>query len=80
MNYKKIYDDIQFPDRTILEVTFLNKTDFYDISLQNRHYTIVGGTRIFQLILSESLMMTKFTTLLLMTANYAISRQIWEHS
>lgn len=41
----KIYDDIQFPDRTILEVTFLNKSDFYDISLQNRNYTIVGGDR-----------------------------------
>ncbi|MCM1507877.1 MAG: SUKH-4 family immunity protein [Ruminococcus flavefaciens] len=41
----KIYDDIQFPDRTILEVTFLNKSDFYDISLQNHSYTIVGGDK-----------------------------------
>lgn len=40
-----IYDDIQFPDRTILEVTFLNKSDFYGISMQNRSYTIVGGDR-----------------------------------
>ena len=40
-----IYDNIQFPDRTILEVTFLNKSDFYDISMQNRNYTIIGGDK-----------------------------------
>lgn len=40
-----IYDDVQFPDRTILEITFLNKSDFYDISIQNRRYTIVGGDK-----------------------------------
>ena len=45
MNYIKIYSDIKFPDRTILEITFLNKADFYDISFQNRNYTIVGGDK-----------------------------------
>lgn len=43
MNYKKTYSDIKFPDRTILEVTFLNVTDFYTISFENNNYTIVGG-------------------------------------
>lgn len=40
-----MYSDIQFPDKTILEVTFLNITDFYSISFQNRNYTIVGGDK-----------------------------------
>lgn len=43
MNYKNIYADILFPDKTILEVTFLNITDFYSISFENHNYTIVGG-------------------------------------
>ncbi|MBD5159774.1 MAG: ribosomal protein S18-alanine N-acetyltransferase [Ruminococcus sp.] len=37
--------DIHFPDKTILEVTFLNVTDFYSISFQNDNYTIVGGDK-----------------------------------
>ncbi|MDE6424638.1 MAG: hypothetical protein K2K89_00625 [Ruminococcus sp.] len=40
-----MYSDIQFPDKMILEVTFLNVTDFYSISFQNRNYTIVGGDK-----------------------------------
>ena len=35
--------DISLPDKTILEVTFLKKNDFYTISLQNQDYLIVGG-------------------------------------
>lgn len=43
-NYdNKMYSDISFPNKTILEVTFLNVTDFYTISFENNNYTIVGG-------------------------------------
>ncbi|MCM1315538.1 MAG: hypothetical protein NC205_02050 [Prevotella sp.] len=45
MNYKKTYVNMSFPDKTILEVTFLNITDFYSISFQNHNYTIVGGDK-----------------------------------
>ena len=40
-----MYSDIHFPDKTILEVTFLNITDFYSISFQNNNYTIIGGDK-----------------------------------
>lgn len=40
-----MYSDIQFPDKMILEVTFLNKQDFYSISFENNNYTIVGGDK-----------------------------------
>lgn len=43
-NYdNKMYSDISFPNKTILEVTFLNVTDFYTISFENNTYTIIGG-------------------------------------
>lgn len=45
MNYKNIYADMSFPNKTILEVTFLNITDFYIISFQNNNYTIIGGDK-----------------------------------
>lgn len=38
-----MYSDISFPNKTILEVTFLNVEDFYTISFENNTYTIVGG-------------------------------------
>ena len=40
-----MYSDISFPNKTILEVTFLNKQDFYSISFENNNYTIVGGDK-----------------------------------
>ncbi|MDE5862104.1 MAG: hypothetical protein K2H28_07905 [Ruminococcus sp.] len=40
-----MYSDIHFPDKTILEVAFLNITDFYSISFQNNNYTIIGGDK-----------------------------------
>ena len=40
-----MYSDIHFPEKTILEVTFLNITDFYSISFQNNNYTIVGSDK-----------------------------------
>ena len=40
-----MYSDIHFPDKTILEMAFLNVTDFYSISFQNNNYTIVGGDK-----------------------------------
>ncbi|MDE6781953.1 MAG: SUKH-4 family immunity protein [Ruminococcus sp.] len=40
-----MYSDISFPNKTILEVTFLNKPDFYSISFENNNYTIVGGDK-----------------------------------
>lgn len=43
-NYdNKMYSDISFPNKTILEVTFLKVTDFYTISFENNTYTMVGG-------------------------------------
>ncbi|MDE6539043.1 MAG: hypothetical protein K2K66_02525 [Ruminococcus sp.] len=45
MNYKNIYANMSFPNKTILEVTFLNITDFYSISFENNNYTIVGGDK-----------------------------------
>lgn len=38
-----MYSDISFPNKTILEITFLNAEDFYTISFENNTYTIVGG-------------------------------------
>lgn len=38
-----MYSNISFPNKTILEVTFLKVTDFYTISFENNTYTIVGG-------------------------------------
>ncbi len=40
-----MYSDISFPDKTILEVTFLSNSDFYSISFQNNNYIIVGGDK-----------------------------------
>ena len=40
-----MYSDIHFPDKTILEVTFLSNSDFYSISFQNNNYTIIGGDK-----------------------------------
>lgn len=40
-----MYSDISFPNKTILEVTFLKVTDFYTISFENNTYTIVGGDK-----------------------------------
>ena len=34
--------DIYFPDKTILEITFLKTTDFYSICFENKNYIIVG--------------------------------------
>lgn len=42
---ENIYADISFPDMTILEINFLNKPDFYDISFENSNYTVVGGDK-----------------------------------
>lgn len=38
-----MYSDISFPNKTILEITFLNAENFYTISFENNTYTIVGG-------------------------------------
>ncbi|MDE7364459.1 MAG: ribosomal protein S18-alanine N-acetyltransferase, partial [Ruminococcus sp.] len=43
-NYKN-YSDISFPDKTILEVSFLSVSDFYSIYFNNNNYTIVGGDK-----------------------------------
>ncbi len=40
-----MYSDISFPDKTILEVTFLKATDFYSIYFENSNYIIVGGDK-----------------------------------
>ncbi len=37
--------DISFPDKTILEVSFLNKKDFYNLSVKNNNHLIVGGDK-----------------------------------
>lgn len=38
-----MYSDISFPNKEILEITFLSVEDFYTISFENNTYTIVGG-------------------------------------
>jgi len=40
-----MYSKISFPDKTILEVTFLKTTDFYSIYFENNNYIIVGGDK-----------------------------------
>lgn len=38
-----MYLDISFPNKKILEISFLKPEDFYIISFKNNNYTIVGG-------------------------------------
>ena len=38
-----MYSDISFPNKKILEISFLSVEDFYTISFENHNYTIVGG-------------------------------------
>ncbi len=40
-----MYSEISFPDKTILEITFLKTTDFYSIHFENSNYIIVGGDK-----------------------------------
>lgn len=35
--------NISFPDEKILEITFLDKSDFYSLSLKNNNYIVIGG-------------------------------------
>lgn len=37
--------DISFPDKTILEISFLSKEHFYDISVKSNNYLIIGGDK-----------------------------------
>lgn len=41
---KKLFD-VSFPEKTILEISFLSISDFYSISFKNNNYIIVGGDR-----------------------------------
>lgn len=38
-------EDIVFPEKEILEISFLNHDDFYSIILKNTEYLIVGGDK-----------------------------------
>ncbi|MBP3761094.1 MAG: hypothetical protein J6I55_06440 [Ruminococcus sp.] len=38
-------EDIVFPEKEILEISFLNRDDFYSIILKNTEYLIVGGDK-----------------------------------
>ena len=40
-----MYMDHSSPKRTILEISFLSTTDFYNISLKNNNYKIIGGDK-----------------------------------
>ncbi|MDE5583972.1 MAG: ribosomal protein S18-alanine N-acetyltransferase [Ruminococcus sp.] len=40
-----MYSEIPFPDKTILEISFLDTDDFYTISIENNNYTIIGGDK-----------------------------------
>lgn len=40
-----MYMDHSLPKRTILEILFLSTTDFYNISLKNNNYKIIGGDK-----------------------------------
>ena len=40
-----MYMDHSLPKRTILEISFLSTTDFYNISLKNNNYKIIGGDK-----------------------------------
>lgn len=40
-----MYTDISLPEKAILEITFLSKTDFYNISFENNNYKIIGGDK-----------------------------------
>lgn len=40
-----MYIDNPLPKKTILEITFLNRTDFYNISFKNNNYKIVVGDK-----------------------------------
>lgn len=40
-----MYIDNSLPKKTILEITFLSRTDFYNISFENNNYKIIGGDK-----------------------------------
>lgn len=40
-----MHTDISFPDKPILEIKFLHKSDFFNISFRGEHYTIIGGDK-----------------------------------
>ena len=40
-----MYMEHSFFKRTILEISFLSTTDFYNISLKNNNYKIIGGDK-----------------------------------
>ena len=40
-----MYMDHSLPKRTILEISFLSRTDFYNISFENNNYKIIGGDK-----------------------------------
>ena len=40
-----MYMDHSLPKRTILEISFLSRTDFYNLSFKNNNYRIIGGDK-----------------------------------
>ena len=40
-----MYMNHSLPKRTILEISFLSRTDFYNISFKNNNYRIIGGDK-----------------------------------
>ena len=40
-----MYIDNSLPKKTILEISFLSRTDFYNISFESNNYRIIGGDK-----------------------------------
>lgn len=40
-----MYIDHSLPKKTILEISFLSRIDFYNISFKNNNYQIIGGDK-----------------------------------